>query len=40
MVKLKSLPISDERNAVVAEGFELRSEKVIRDLARKVRSAS
>lgn len=40
MVKLKSLPISNERSAVVTEGFDLRSEKVIRDLARKVRSAS
>ncbi len=40
MVKLKSLPISDERSTVVAEGFHLRSEKVIQDLALKVRSAS
>ncbi len=34
-VKLKSLPISDERNAVVAKDFDLRSEKVARDLAGK-----
>ena len=40
MVKLKSLPISDQRSAVVAEGFHLRSEKVVRDLAKEVRSAS
>lgn len=40
MVKLKSLPVSDERNTVVAEGSALRSEQAVRDLARKVRSAS
>lgn len=32
MVKLKSLPHSDERNATISEGLELRSEMVIEDL--------
>jgi hypothetical protein len=40
MVKLKSLPISDERSAVVAHGFGLRSERTVRELVKKVRSAS
>lgn len=40
MVKLKSLPISDERNAVVAQSSVLRSEDTVRDIIAKVRTAS
>jgi tetratricopeptide (TPR) repeat protein len=40
MVKLKALPISDERNAVVSEGLALRSEQTVRSLARSVLSSS
>jgi tetratricopeptide (TPR) repeat protein len=40
MVKLESLPVSDERSAVVSEGFHLRSEKAVRELVKKVRAAS
>ena len=40
MVKLKALPISDERNAVVAEGIALRSEQIMRSLARTLLSSS
>ncbi|MGC4068380.1 MAG: tetratricopeptide repeat protein [Polyangiaceae bacterium] len=40
MVKLKSLPISDERNAMVAQGFDLRSERTVRELVKKVLSTS
>jgi hypothetical protein len=34
MVELKELPVSDQRNAVVAEGISLRSEQTVRELVR------
>jgi tetratricopeptide (TPR) repeat protein len=40
MVKLKALPISEERNAVVSDGLALRSEQTVRGLARSVLSSS
>lgn len=40
MVKLKSLPISDERNEVVAQAFALRSETTVRELVEKMCAAS
>ncbi len=40
MVKLKALPVSDERTALVREASALRSEHTVRDLVRTVRSAS
>lgn len=40
MVKLKALPISDERDAVVSDGAALRSEETVRSLARSVLSSS
>lgn len=39
-VKLKTVPVSNERNRLVAEGFGLGSEQTIRDLVRAVLSAS
>lgn len=40
MVRLGSLPPSPTRKAVVAEDNDLRSEKVVRELARRIRAAS
>jgi hypothetical protein len=40
MVKLKMLAISDERSAVVAQSFGLRSDETVREIVEKVRSAS
>ncbi len=40
MIKLKSLPVSDERNAVIAQGFALRSETTVHEIVKKVRAAS
>ena len=40
MVKLKSLPICDERNAVVAQGSAIRSGTTVHEIVKKVRSAS
>ncbi|HEU4579665.1 MAG TPA: tetratricopeptide repeat protein [Polyangiaceae bacterium] len=40
MVKLKSLPICDERNAVVAQSSALRSETTVHEIVKKVRAAS
>ncbi len=40
MVKLETLPASDERSALVTESFELRSEQIIRGLVQTVLSAS
>jgi hypothetical protein len=40
MVRLKDLPVSNERSALVSEGFALRSEEAIRELVRTVRTAS
>lgn len=40
MVRLKNLPVSSERSAVVSEGIALRSDETIRELVRTVRTAS
>ena len=40
MVRLKGLPVSNERSAVVSEGTTLQSEETIRELVRTVRTAS
>ncbi len=40
MVRLKDLPVSSERSAVVSEWSALRSEETIRELVRTVRTAS
>jgi len=40
MVRLKDLPVSNERSALVSDGFALRSEEAIRELVRTVRTAS
>ncbi|MBO0766488.1 MAG: tetratricopeptide repeat protein [Hyphomicrobiaceae bacterium] len=40
MVKLKSLPISDARDAVVSQASALRSEQTVREIVKKVRAAS
>lgn len=40
MVKLESLPISDERNAVVAQALALRPETTVREVVKEVRAAS
>lgn len=40
MVRLKDLPVSDERSALVHEGFDLRSERAAKALVRTVRSSS
>jgi hypothetical protein len=40
MVKLKELPVSSERNAVISEALALRSEQTVRSLVRTVLSAS
>ncbi|MEN9577861.1 MAG: hypothetical protein RJA70_870, partial [Pseudomonadota bacterium] len=40
MVKLKSLPIGDQRNAVVAHLFALRSATTVNKIVERVRAAS